>query len=432
MTAITDIVQIDITRETNVVTQTNFEVPLFIATTAAFPERARLYNSADAVAEDFPKSSVAYGAIAACFQQAIKPDNVLVGRRALTNTTFVVKVPANAAVGRPFTLTINKVVFTANYAALDTDTLIAEKIASAYALAPLDGITVVADAGSLVITPEAGVVFTATGSTDVTEGESTSVEPLADAYAAIQEENNTFYLVTAQTRDETEIEAFAELIEAEKRLFGTSILPTEAGTSSETDLLSRLKAKSLFRTFVLVSNTAMEEYGELAWGAYQIQEQPGSNTWAFKTLSGITMSKFSQTQTNNIHSKNGNTYENIAGSGSTLPGKTAGGEWIDVMQFVDWLEARMRERVFFVHKNSKKVPYTAAGAALIETPVRAQLREGVRVGGLADSPAPVVFVPDVLSISPNIRAQRVFEGITFTARLAGAIHVTKIQGTVTV
>ena len=432
MTAITDIVQIDITRETNAVTQTSFEVPLFIGTHASFPERARLYNSAEALAEDFPRTSIVYKAVAAAFQQAIKPDNVLVGRRQLVATVFTVTVPATATVGQPFTLTINGSVYTGTYAALDTATLIADKIAAAYLLSPQEDITVTADAGKLTITPVAGTLLKAVGSVSVVETDSTSVEALATAYDAIQDENNTFYLVTAQTRDETEIEEFAELIEAEKRIFGTSILPTEAGTPSDTDLLSRLKAKSLFRTFVLVSKTAMSEYGELAWGSYQIQEQPGSNTWAFKTLSGISMSKYSATQTNNIHNKNGNTYEDLGGSGSTFPGKTVGGEWIDVMQFVDWLEARMRERVFFVHKNSKKIPFTDAGIALIETPVRAQLREGVRVGGLADSPAPVVLVQSALSISPNVRAQRVYEGISFTARLAGAIHITKITGTVTV
>ena len=82
--------------------------------------------------------------------------------------------------------------------------------------------------------------------------------------------------------------------------------------------------------------------------------------------------------------------------------------------------------------NSKKIPFTAAGAAIIEAEIRGQLNDGIRVGGLAASPAPTVEVPDVLSVSVNARAQRIFEGITFEARLAGAIHFVKISGTVTV
>ena len=109
-----------------------------------------------------------------------------------------------------------------------------------------------------------------------------------------------------------------------------------------------------------------------------------------------------------------------------------GGEWIDVMVFVDWLEARLRERIWFRLANSKKIPFTQAGATIIETEVRAQLQEGVRVGGLADNPAPVVRVPDILTIAPNMRAQRIFDGIEFEGRLAGAIHYLVVRGVVTV
>ena len=92
----------------------------------------------------------------------------------------------------------------------------------------------------------------------------------------------------------------------------------------------------------------------------------------------------------------------------------------------------MKERLWQRMANSKKIPYTSAGAAIIEAEIRAQLNDGIRVGGLAESPSPKVDVPDVLTLSSNVRAQRIFEGITFDARLAGAIHFVKISGTVTV
>lgn len=51
---------------------------------------------------------------------------------------------------------------------------------------------------------------------------------------------------------------------------------------------------------------------------------------------------------------------------------------------------------------------------------------------MADSPAPVVSVPNVLNISSAVRATRVLPDVTFTARLAGAImYVDGITGTVT-
>lgn len=97
-----------------------------------------------------------------------------------------------------------------------------------------------------------------------------------------------------------------------------------------------------------------------------------------------------------------------------------------------WLTARLRERIWFRLVNLPKIAYTAQGVALIEAEVRAQLQEGIRNNFLADNPRPVISVPDVLSVDPNLRATRTLEDLTFEARLAGAIHYAKIRGTVTV
>ena len=53
MTQITDIIKIDISRETQAVSQTNFNIPLFLATFTNFAERAREYASLADVAGDF-------------------------------------------------------------------------------------------------------------------------------------------------------------------------------------------------------------------------------------------------------------------------------------------------------------------------------------------------------------------------------------------
>jgi hypothetical protein len=103
-----------------------------------------------------------------------------------------------------------------------------------------------------------------------------------------------------------------------------------------------------------------------------------------------------------------------------------------VIIFCFWLKARIQEGIWFQQINSKKIGYTSKGAAVIEGEIRRVLAEGIQVGGLADSPAPVVSVPNVLNISPAVRATRVLPDVTFTARLAGAImYVDGITGTVT-
>ncbi|MNH13781.1 hypothetical protein D3C79_733630 [compost metagenome] len=259
-----------------------------------------------------------------------------------------------------------------------------------------------------------------------------SVESWVDAIEAVQAVDDTWYVVTISSHLEADVLAVASAIEAKKKIFATSSSSLDIKTTATTDTFSKLQAAAYQRTFGLWSATADTEYPECAWVGFQLQEQPGSNTWAYKTLSGVTVSRLSATEAKNIQDKNGSTYEFIGGLNTTVGAKMFGGEWIDVMIFVDWLEQRMKERLWSRMANSKKIPYTAAGAAIIEAEVRAQLNDGIRVGGLADSPAPRVSVPDILTMSQNMRAQRIFEGLTFEARLAGAIHFVKIRGTVTV
>lgn len=102
------------------------------------------------------------------------------------------------------------------------------------------------------------------------------------------------------------------------------------------------------------------------------------------------------------------------------------------MVFVYWLKARIQERIYFRLINTNKVPYTKAGLNLIESEIRVVLAEGVANGGLAASPAPTVTVPNPLTVDPNLRAQRILEGVRFEARLAGAVQKVVLYGVVTV
>ena len=71
--------------------------------------------------------------------------------------------------------------------------------------------------------------------------------------------------------------------------------------------------------------------------------------------------------------KNANIYETIAGVNITREGTVAEPEFIDVIHGVDWLTARIQERVYAALVNQPKIPYTNAGIAAIESLVREQL-----------------------------------------------------------
>lgn len=429
MTQLTDIIDIQITRETAAVAQTNFNIPLFISAHTNFSERARAYSSLSAVAEDFGTSTNTYIAASKLFGQQLRPATIIVGRRHVPSVTVNVLTVGN---NLTYVMTISGTPITfVSPSTGSTAITIATGLKAAYDLSPVTGVTVTDNLdGTLTVASAVG--YSLIVSANLNKADSPATESWPDTLEAVQAANDTWYAVTIESHVQADVLAMAGAVEGKKKIFGTSSQDVAVKSSGTTDAFAQLFAATYQRTFGLYSPTADTEFPECAWIGYQLQEQPGSNTWAYKQLSGVTVSTLSDTEANNIKAKNGNTYERIGGLNVTVGGKMFGGEWIDVMVFVDWLEARMKERLWFRLANSKKIPYTAAGAAILEAEVRAQLNDGIRVGGLADSPAPVVRTVDVLSVAPNLRAQRIYDGIEFEARLAGAIHFVKIRGTVTV
>lgn len=428
MTQLTDIIDIQISRETAAVAQTNFNVPLFISSHLSFVERARTYSSLLAVADDFATTSSAYIAAQRLFGQTLKPANIVIGRRQIPGATINVTSIVTAT---SYIVTISGVQVSYTSVLADTAATIIAGLKAAYDIVPTTGVTFVDN-----LDGTATVTSTVDWSLKVSPNLAVAAQPATESWDttvdAVQADDDTWYAVSIESHLTADVLAVAANIEAKKKVFATSSAALDIKGTGTTDLFSQLEALGYQRTFGLWSADADTTFPECAWVGYQLQEQPGSNTWAYKTLTGFTVSKLSDTESKNIQAKSGNTYETVGGLNTTIGGKMFGGEWIDVMVFVDWLEQRMKERLWFRMANSKKIPYTSAGAAIIEAEIRAQLNDGIRAGGLADSPAPIVTVPDVLSVAANLRAQRIFEGITFEARLAGAIHFVKIRGTVTV
>lgn len=427
MTVLADIIEINISRQTAAVAQTNFNVPLFISAHTRFPERARSYSSLLAVASDFDVTDPAYIVAQKLFSQAIKPSRIVLGRRLIPSST----VSVGTAVAGTYTMTINDVPFTFVASSSSTQTEIAAGLKASYDVTPITGVSVEDNLeGSLTISSTVG--YSLEVSSNMTKADQPSTESWVTAINEVTAVDNTWYALIIESHLEADVLAVAAQIEGTKKVFGTSSQSADVKTTSTTDTFSKLQDLGYQRTFGLYSENANSQYPEAAWIGYQLQEQPGSNTWAYKSLAGVSVSTLSDTESTNILNKSASTYETVGGLNSTIGAKMFGGEWIDVIIFVDWLEQRMKERLWSRMANSKKIPYTTAGAAIIEAEIRAQLNDGVRVGGLATSPAPTVQVPDVLTLSANTRAQRIFEGITFEARLAGAIHFVKIAGTVTV
>ena len=266
-------------------------------------------------------------------------------------------------------------------------------------------------------------------------------EEIADAMNAIVAADNDFYGIVLASRETDDILAMAAWAETQTKLFGTSTAEeTAKSAGQQTDLISTLKAKNYYRTFVFYHELANDEYIEAGVMAKCFDSEPGGETWANKILTGLTADNLTESEYSAISSKNGNTFEAFRNNNITQNGKVVGGEWIDVIRFRDWLQEDITVNVFNLLINNNKIPYTDAGIALVENQINKSLLAGQRMGGIApteydendvENPGYIITVPLASSISANIKATRVLEGITFTARLAGAIHAVEIEGSFT-
>jgi hypothetical protein len=160
--------------------------------------------------------------------------------------------------------------------------------------------------------------------------------------------------------------------------------------------------------------------------------QPGSETWAFKKLASVTTGIFTGTQRTHLLAKNVGWYDTTAGLACTFPGKVADGEYIDVIRFVDFLQARLAEAIFAVLVNAKKVPYTSKGVAMIEGAVRQVLKQAANPPYEGITQDFTVLVPAIADVSAADKASRTLNNVSFSATLTGALHLVNLTGTVSV
>lgn len=439
---ISTIVSVEISRQTQSVTQAGFGTPLILGDedTGWGSERIRTYTSTDEVLEDFASSTDTYKAAAAIFSQEPTVEEIKVGAEGTRVAQIVTVVfSANIVTGNSIALTIDDNDLTVPFNTSNAQTL----TDLAAAIQALDSISTAVSNGTNTITITAAIagVSISVGTAVVTGGASqatavttttTANHGPADDLAEIAEIDADWYGVIWIERGEELVLEMAEYIETVRKIFITCTDDTDVlNAGVTTDIASVLSAANYSRTSVIWNEDPLD-FADAAWMGRLFTYDPGSETWKFKTLSGITSDALTSSERSAASGKNCNIYIEIGGVDITSEGVMASGEYIDIMRGVDWLQARMEERIYSRLINLTKVPYTDAGIAVIEAEIRAVLENGIRVGLIADDPAYTVTVPRASEVSENDRAERLLPDVEFTARLAGAIHRVTVQGTVTV
>ncbi len=435
---LSDIVDVTITTQTKGIAQAGFGTPIIVGYHDAFLELVREYSDlASLVTDGITVNHPIYKAAQAIMGQSPHPSTFKVGRRALAFTETIELKPTDITEDLVYTVkvvSLDGTETTCSYTVLNGDavadivTALAALITAITDLTATDATTHVSCAAD-----NAGEYFFYEELNAALEFTDVTTDPgIATDLAAIYLYDPDWYAACIDSNSETEIKAAAAYIETLDRIaaFNTKDAGVKDSGVSD-DIATDLQGLAYVRN-PLIYSEHHQGYAGAAWLGEMLTTTPGSATWAFKTLAGVSVDSLNTTEQATVEGKSCNHYLRIAGVNITRYGITPGDEYIDIIRGRDWLKARLQERVYAILVNNPKVPYTDGGVDLVRTEVRAQLREGISNGYLAADPPFTVTAPLVADVSANDKANRLLPDIDFEATLAGAIHKVVISGVLSI
>ena len=442
MANIDRIVSVQIALNTAGISKEGFSTLLVVGASSLSLARVSTYRSAVEMTDDgYSESDPLYLAAVDFFAQIPHPTVLKIGRRQVDSAVITVKnvLPEDSVYSVTIASADGSNTYTYTVQNGDAGADILQGLETAMA-----GDTVVtasyADDALTLTNNTAGTAFTVKADKNLIVTNAAPSETIAETMAACVAYDSDFYGVALTSRVDADILAMAAWAEANGKLYGTCVSGSDVLDGSDnTDIASQLMLNNYFRTFSFY-HTDAEDYPEVAVMSRCFTVTPGGETWALKQLAGVKVDALTETEYNVLKAKNVNTFERFRNLSLTQNGKVAAGEWIDVIRFRDFLEEEIKVNVVNAMINRNKVPYTDAGIAIIEAAIRQALARGQATGGIApteydengnENLGYTVTVPLAATISPNQKASRILEDVQFTARLAGAIHVVEIDGSLT-
>lgn len=431
MSQLDQTIQVNISRETTAVARAAFNVPAFVASHTAFSGRTKEYTSLESVATDFNSTSNVYIAAQNFFGQERRPPKIVVGRRQINSVSVTV---ASVVVGNVYTITVNGVAMNYTAQAGATQQSIIDGLEAAFGAASHAGVTFTDNTGSFTVAVSVlGSEWSFKASSNLTVTPSASVETWATTLDAVRAASNAFYGLTTEDHTDAGILAISAWANASSNvLYITSTSSATVPTSSTVDIASQLHDLSYTRVALMYHTKADTQFPETAWMGDRLPPVAGSAQWIHAQLQGVSVDRLSDDQISYLNNKKTNYYISLADVPVTKKGWVVSGNFIEETMMIDWTKSRIQERLLFRMVNSLKLPSDNPGLAVIQTDIYSVLSEGQRNGGFAATPAPSVYVPDILEIDPNLRAQGIVTGIKFRARLVVSITEIIIDGTVVI
>jgi hypothetical protein len=435
MADLDSIVSVSITADSATPTRAGFGIPLLMSYHTRWTDSYRSYTAlSEMTADGFVTYDHAYLMAAAVFRANPTVEYVIVGRMTSAPAYTSVLTITDATEGNHIKVSVidptSGTVTAIDYTILAAATTTTVATAVEALIEAVTGVTSSASVADITVTPAAaGKKVFMYGLTGCKLVETTADAGYDTALTALQLENDDWYFILIDSNSQANVNDVAAFALASTKMF---FITTES--SYELDgtgtLGSTIKALSNTHAVLLYTPNA-HEFGAATWVGVGAPQTPGSITWAFQTLPGVTARTLTNTQKLALEADNTNHYQTIAGISITRPGVTLEGEWIDVIHGIDALTMRIKEDVFGLLA-SGRVPFTQKGMDLVHSTILAALRafEGTtEEPGLIAVGTSQVIMPVFSSISASDKANRRLVGIRFSGTLAGAIHFVSVVGT---
>lgn len=246
------------------------------------------------------------------------------------------------------------------------------------------------------------------------------VTDLTDALETLEATNDEWYFVLCEEQGDDEITEIANnYIASKKKIYvaDTTTIGLAATLTNE-------------RSIILYKDD-ITDFPASAWVGVGAKETPGTQTWKFMTLSGISEdTTITEAQITQLHTDGGNAYVNALNKDYTSNGQCVDNEFIDIVRTADYLESNITTNVFNLLVDSKKVPFTQDGINQIANEITKVLQESVTLGiistDISGNGEYTLTVPNINDISDTDKANRVLNGISANVVLSGAVHSTNI------
>lgn len=264
---------------------------------------------------------------------------------------------------------------------------------------------------------------------DQTVNPGTTIE--TDLAAVAAADDDWFALVLADAQSSAQIIAAASWAASNQRaLLADTMDSAVVDDSIDTDVMSQALDAS-YPCAILYHRRGAGYAPCARWGGRKLPTDPGTETWALVTLTGLPVDDLTASERTAIKAKSGNFYARVARRGRMLGAKNGGvlssGRFIDLERFRLALDSEVQEEIFAAMTVDEKLPMDDFGLAALGGAIRRVCKSKETLGA-ARRGSTRVTVPAVDDIPVGDRAERIASGLEWSLIYTSAAHKVRVLG----